>query len=97
MLGIERTDDFYTVLVCAVRYSVGRRTYMPDLVTRWIMANAPEIPKNYAQIMMQDIDLQRRNASLGDECDVATWLKFYNWLERRVIHDGKPKDAETSA
>ena len=36
---IPITDNLYAVLICAVRYSLGRRTYMPGLVTDWAMAN----------------------------------------------------------
>ena len=80
--------NLYTVAICAVRYALGRRTYMPGLVTEWIMANfAGRMPKNIAEIMLRDIKEQREYGeragydSLGDPCDVRTWEKFEEWLK----------------
>lgn len=33
----DEIDEFGAALVCAVRYCLGRMTYMPGLVTDWIM------------------------------------------------------------
>lgn len=89
---ITCTEDFYTVLICAVRYCLGRRTYMPGLVTGWIMAAAPELPRETALIMLRDIEDQRRMGervklngnSLGDPCDVQVWERFEAWLQSRT-------------
>ena len=85
------SDSHYcSVLICAVRYCLGRRTYMPDVVTSWIMSNVPDLPAETARIMIRDIQDQRhmgerigRNA-LGDDCDVKTWERFEVWLEERI-------------
>lgn len=90
--GDNLTSDshYYTVLICAVRYCLGRRTYMPGLVTSWIMGNAPELPAETALIMLRDINDQRRmgerigKEALGDPCDVKTWEKFEAWLQGRI-------------
>lgn len=81
---IERSDDFYTILVCAVRYSIGRMTYIPGLVTSWIRGNAPELPAKYARIMLDDIDSHRRHSDLGMDCDIAVWEQFEAWLKQRI-------------
>ena len=81
---IERSDDYYTILICAVRYACGRATYMPGLVTEWIMANEPKLPKGTAEIMLRGIEDQRRWYGWGQECDVRTWSKFELWLEKRI-------------
>lgn len=80
-------DPLMSVLVCAVRYCLGRRTYMPDVVTRWIMASVPELPANTAKTMLRDINDQRRQYGLGDDCDVKTWETFESWLQGR-LRDG---------
>lgn len=93
MLGDERfkiktrptpDDPIMSVLVCAVRYCLGRRTYMPDVVTRWIMASVPCLPAETAKIMLRDINDQRRQYGLGDDCDVKTWETFESWLQGRL-------------
>ena len=87
---MEYNDDFYAVLICAVRYCLGRRTYMPGLVTTWIMGNVPKLPAGQALIMLRDINDQRRfgerigKQTLGDACDVKVWERFEGWLQGRI-------------
>ena len=77
-------DPFCMVIISAVRYCLGRRTYMPDTVTRWIMASVPQLPAEIAKILLRDINDQRRQYGLGDDCDVRTWETFESWLQGRL-------------
>lgn len=83
-------DKFNAILICAVRYCLGRRTYMPDLVTRWIMSQVKELPAETARTMLRDIEERRETGRrlgremLGDPCDVRTWETFERWLKERV-------------
>ena len=93
---IPITDNLYTVAICAVRYALGRRTYMPGLVTEWIKANfTRKIPKGTCEIMLRDIQEQREMGeranyeSLGDPCDVRTWEKFEAWLYEELKKDNE--------
>lgn len=79
-------QDFWAVICCAVRYSLGRRTYMPELVTTWIRTHCNGIiPVNALNIMLDDISGQRRMGirAMGDECDLKTWNSFEAWLEEQ--------------
>lgn len=80
------TDEFWTVLVCAERYACGRRTYMPGLVTDYIMHTVKKIPKGTANIMLRDIDTQRK-ISLGDPCDEQVWTRFQAWLREQTENE----------
>lgn len=75
--------DLQTILICAVRYSIGRQTYMPMLVTDWIMQNMDgKLNGNTLGVLKRDIDgtpVDRR----GMECDQRTWARFREWLERQ--------------
>lgn len=93
---IQISDNLYTVAICAVRYALGRRTYIPELVTGWVMANfAGRMPKGTAEIMLRDIQEQREMGeragydSLGDPCDVRTWEKFEAWLRNQTEDETK--------
>lgn len=88
---IPISDNLYIVAICAVRYALGRRTYMPGLVTDWVMASfTGRMPKGTAEIMMRDIQEQREMgeragySGLGDPCDVRTWEKFETWLKEEI-------------
>lgn len=88
---IPISDNLYTIAICAVRYALGRRTYMPELVTDWVMASfTGRMPQGTAEIMLRDIQEQREMGershydSLGDPCDVRTWEKFEDWLRKEI-------------
>lgn len=76
---INPTDNhFQAILICAVRYSIGRRTYMPDLVTRYIKPLLPHMTYNTLAVMRRDVEEPGTSAfgSYGDECDKETWMRF---------------------
>lgn len=83
--------DFMSVLVCAVRYCLGRRTYMPSLVTGWIMKNC-KLDEKTIKIMLEDIDSQQARFGLGDPCDYATWTNFESWLMLQRGDNDDPHD-----
>ena len=94
---IDITDDsagyFGTVLNCAVRYCIGRETYMPGLVTDWIMGHCSGVLKEKTLfVMKRDIDESTARNALGWECDVKTWQEFRRWIvqeEERIAGDDK--------
>ena len=91
--AIRDDQDLQTILICAVRYSLGRATYMPRLVTDWIMEHCEgQLNENTLTVMMRDIDEMRRRHALGMDCDITTWLRFYGWLRRERGDDGTPCD-----
>lgn len=66
-------DDFGAVLNCAIRYCIGRRTYMPDLVTSYIKPLLPYLSRKTVKCMWDDV---RSAGSYGDPCDAVTWINF---------------------
>ena len=89
--AVPLDEDLQTIMICAIRYSMGRRTYMPGLVTGWIMNNCDgKLGKGLIEIMLRDIQEQREMGlragwpSLGDPCDVKTWERFEAWLRDQL-------------
>jgi len=75
------SDDLEAILICAVRYSIGRATYMPELVTGWIEDNMRgRLSRKTVSVMRRDIEEAKRRNGLGMECDVKTWMRFDMWL-----------------
>ena len=87
--------DIGTIAICAVRYALGRQTYMPSIVQGFVMRH-PEIVDNVVRsVMLEDIKIADRftkyglsNGSemvvdgLGDtNIDRPGWLRFKEWLE----------------
>ena len=56
----KKSEDLYDsgfcdVCICAVRYSLGRRTYMPSLVTSYIGKHLDKFNDNQLSILERDI------------------------------------------
>lgn len=67
-------EDFGAILNCAVRYCLGRQTYMPHLVMAYIIPRLPHLSNRTIGTMIRDIE----NAhSYGDESiDKPSWMHF---------------------
>lgn len=73
-------NHFDCLLISAVRYCIGRCTYMPSIVTGWIMSHCKgQLEQTTISVMIRDIETA---GSLGDSCDVETWMKFLAWLKK---------------
>lgn len=85
----EDVDDLGAVLNCAVRYCLGRRTYMPSLVTTFIGRYFRDsLSGKTIDVMKRDIDEAKEHDALGDPCDVKAWNLFREWLDTVKAWDG---------
>ena len=87
--------DAGTIAICAVRYALGRETYMPGLVQDFVMRHPEIVDKRVKSVMLEDIRIADRFVKygrsdgsemvvdgLGDtKIDRPGWLKFREWLE----------------
>lgn len=92
---ITQDKDTGTIAICAVRYALGRQTYMPDIVQKWVMRHPEIVDASVKEVMLRDIsdadhinEYKREDVSvlrldgLGDtRIDRPGWLKFKAWLE----------------
>ena len=75
-------EDFGTVFICAVRYCIGRQTYMPRLVQKQIRPLLPQIDSGALIVMRNDI---RTASSWGDEkIDKPGWMQFLADIEAEL-------------
>ena len=74
-------DNFATLAICALRYSMGRQTYMPDLVRSIVKQKLPEISDKDLSVMIEDCSFQRKIDAYGDPViDKPGWLKWEQTL-----------------
>lgn len=74
--------DFGTVCGCAIRYSLGRVTYISSLVQDYIIRNIEKIDSLSVETMINDIE---KAPSLGDErIDKPCWISFKNFLKNEL-------------
>ena len=83
---MELDRDFGTVCGCAVRYSLGRQTYMPSLVQQFINRNLKQIDSYSLAVMARDI---KEAPSYGNKTiDKPGWMGFLAVLEKELKDRG---------
>lgn len=71
-------DSFGAVLNCAVRYAIGRRSYMPGLVIEYITPLLPYLNNKTLWCFDQDVADARYTTGYGDpDIDEPKWLRFH--------------------
>lgn len=82
---VDPVDDYFgAVCNCAVRYSLGRQTYMPGLVQDFLRPLLPKLSEKTLAVMERDI---RQADNYGHpEIDRPGWMHFLSEL-RRVMND----------
>ena len=89
------TENFATLAICAIRYSMGRETYMPGLVRDIIRPHLADLDETDLNVMLQDSAEQRRYNNYGSSyIDKPGWLQWETELNmekaRRERGGGKP-------
>ena len=88
---IELTNnDFATLAVCALRYSMGRETYMPDLVRSIVRPHLRELSDEELSVLIRDSKEQR---CFGNETiDKPGWLQWRDELMKEAKWRGLETD-----
>lgn len=75
---VNLEDEFFgAVLNCAVRYAIGRRSYMPGLVIDFITPLIPHLSSKTLWCFDQDVTDARWAGGYGDpKIDEPGWMKF---------------------
>lgn len=75
-------DNFQAVLNCAVRYALGRETYMPHLVISFITPLIPYLDNRTLYVFKQDLE---STTNYGDpNIDAPAWKKFLELITNEL-------------
>lgn len=82
-MDFEKTYGMNGLMItAAVRYCIGRRTYIVGECADWILSNWNDWPENVKTIIQHDLEYEfDRDAQnpdwkpLGDDCDRKSWEK----------------------
>lgn len=79
-------SDYENILISAVRYALGRMTYIVDLTVNYIIKEIEvgKISKYCMALMLEDI---KRTEYLGMDCDAADWHRLENKIKEN-LNDG---------
>lgn len=74
------------ILICAVRYALGRRSYIVGVVAEYVALKKKELSKYCVNILIRDIgeEIERYRlcgVTCGDECDDRTWRNLLKVLK----------------
>ena len=79
-----RDDDFGAVINCAVRYALGRRSYMPEIVVNFTVPLVHELTNKTLWAIRRDIAEAQERDMLGDPCDAKDWLRLLAAVEKEL-------------
>ena len=85
--AVEIDDDFEIVIMSAVRYALGRQTYVPYSVISFITPILDKLSDKTLYVLERDI---AEASSYGDEkIDKPEWMKFLENIrkERKKRHE----------
>lgn len=88
-------EDLGAIAICAVRYALGRESYMPGLVQDFVKRHPEIVDENVRNVMIRDINEEDRiheytlpNGEVlkvdglgSTTIDRPGWLRFRSWLE----------------
>ena len=90
--GVEINKDFETILLCAVRYAIGRRTYMPSRVIDYITPLLPYLSEDVLKLIADEIiGHYTYEGALGDEkIDKPYWEQFLRKIRLEIGGRNEP-------
>lgn len=82
--GIDK--NFETILLCAVRYAIGRRTYIPSRVIDYITPLLPYLSEDVLKLIADEIiGRYTYEGALGDEkIDKPYWIDFLRKIRLEI-------------
>lgn len=78
---MESDSDTGFIILAAIRYAIGRRTYAPELITEWVKRYWHLIsPSDRVLIQKTVTEAFEEDRDFGDDCDIETWKKFKDFV-----------------
>ena len=83
---LEIDKNFETILLCAVRYAIGRRTYIPSRVIDYITPLLPYLSEDVLKLIVNEIiERYTYEGALGDEkIDKPYWEQFLRKIRLEI-------------
>ena len=92
MTVVEIDKDFETILICAVRYAIGRKSYMPSVVIDYITPLLPHLSEDVLKLIVNEIvQHYTYEGALGDEkIDKPYWEQFLRKIRLEIGGKNEP-------
>lgn len=78
--------DLELIFMCAVRYSLGRRTYVPAAVIEYLTPRIPKLSLQCKESLIRDIEKQKYVGKdpYGHSFGKERWMEFLKLLKKSV-------------
>lgn len=67
--------NYEIILISAIRYALGRRTYIVKLTVDYVLSELDKLSENCKKVIRKDI-IEQSRLGLGDECDTDDWYRL---------------------
>lgn len=76
-------SDYEHIIISAVRYALGRMTYIVNLIVNYVLKDIEEnkLSKRCLSVIKQDIEYTN---DLGMECDKKDWQRLLDRIEKEL-------------
>lgn len=74
-------SDIGAMMISAVRYALGRRTYIVNWTCEFIAKNQHLLLEKDKKVIIRDIK-EQEEYGYGDKCDEEDWLRLLEILEK---------------
>ena len=86
-------DEFGLMLNCAIRYAMGRETYMPHAVMDFIKPLLSKLTVKTLACMNRDLNQPELFGGLGHEkIDAPRWVEFHKEVKKALERRGEGVD-----
>lgn len=82
---MEDHHDTGFIVLSAVRYAMGRRSYAVGLIIDWVQHFWDKLTPNDKECIARDVKrFVESNDSKGDDCDQRDWENFNIWIASKI-------------
>ena len=74
LFGEIPESEMELVLICAVRYGLGRKTYVPSSLCQIINSTIQKLSNNTVRVLIRDIEGHGERFSYGMDFDKKEWM-----------------------
>ena len=75
----EMITDYEHMMISALRYAIGRRTYIVEITCNYVAKQIPNLSENCKKVMIHDIE--HPLAGYGDVWDRKDWMELLKKLK----------------
>jgi len=84
-MSLSDDPDTGFIVICAMRYAIGRKSYAPGLISQYIKRYWNLLDDNTRRVLKRDLAEELNSAralgvEVGRECDHQLWIKLLAWM-----------------